>query len=361
MGVVLSNPPHIPFDRFLIPEIDTSVLHTAQARQSELTKPLGSLGVFEEVAIQIAGIQQSKRPLARPAKVLIFAADHPVTTHGVSAFPASVTPAMVHNILNGGAASSVMASALELPLELVDLGVNGLSNVAPTPNRGYFRAKAAAEGKVGDLSSAEAMSQETFEASVEAGIDSVDRAAGTRLLVLGELGIGNTTVAAALCAHLLDTSAEAMVGRGTGVDDEVLAQKTKIVQKALCATSAKDVETAIVQIGGREIAAMYGAIGYAASQRITVVLDGFVASAAALALVKAYPAAKPYLIWAHQSVEQGHATLLDALQVRGLLNLEFRLGEATGALAAFSAIDLACRIHNEMATFADAAVPNRGT
>jgi nicotinate-nucleotide--dimethylbenzimidazole phosphoribosyltransferase len=352
---------HFELKPFQIEAVRADIVHEARQRQSQLTKPMGSLGRLESIAVQLAAIQRTQTPEARDAQCLIFAADHPVVMHGVSAFPAAVTPAMVHNIINGGAASSVLAAKLDVPIEIVDVGVNNLDGVRSSSRCAYHRVTAAANGAVGDLTTASAMSQDTFVTSVQAGIDAVDRASDCRVLILGELGIGNTTVAASVCAHLLDGTIESLVGRGTGVDDTGLERKFTAVQAALHATSAVTPAQTIQQIGGREVAAMYGAIGRAAEKGIAVLVDGYVVAAAALALIQTYPNAADYVLWSHCSQEQGHAAVLSALGAQSLLDLELRLGEASGALTAFTLLELACEIHCQMATFDDAAVPNRDT
>ena len=266
---------------------------------------------------------------------------------------------MVHNIMNGGAASSVLAKAIDVPLEVIDVGVNNLGAVEGKPGCVYLRANTAADGIVGDLSKASAMSAETFVASVQAGVDAVDRASDVSVLILGELGIGNTTAAASVCAYLLDRAPDGLVGRGTGVDDNGLARKVEVVQSAIHAATATTPAQAIQQIGGRDIAAMFGAIGRAAERGIAVLVDGYVVAAAALALIRTYPVAAEYVLWSHCSQEQGHKAVLESVDAVALLDLEFRLGEATGALTAFPILELACEIHRKMATFDDAAVPNR--
>lgn len=346
--------------QFTIGRLDQRGLIEARDRQSQLTKPMGSLGQLEDIAVQLAAIQRTSTPTVFPATCLIFAADHPVVKRGVSAFPAAVTPAMVSNIMNGGAASSVLAARLGLPLEIIDVGVENLDTIPASVRCDYHRVRDAAEGLVGDLSAAEAMSPATLSACIQAGIDAVDRAADARLLLLGELGIGNTTVAASVCAHLLGCDPAVMVGRGTGVDDDGLAKKVGAVQSALDATSASTPLEAIEQIGGRDVAAMYGAIARAAEKGIAILVDGYVVAAAALAVIQTYPNAADYILWSHCSQEQGHAVVLRALGAKALLDLELRLGEASGALTAFPIVELACVIHRQMATFAEAAVPNRG-
>ena len=345
--------------RFKIIPVDPEWANKAARRQATLTKPAGSLGELETIAVQLAGIQETATPTVRPGHVLIFASDHPVVGHGVSAYPQEVTTAMISNMLSGGAASSVLARQFNIPMAIIDVGVM-TPQASPTGSDiRLFRSDMAAKGCVGDLAVAKAMDERTFDAAVLAGIDAVDRLGHCRLLIIGELGIGNTTVAAAVAAAVLKVPAEDMVGRGTGLDDEGMIRKINVVKQALNACSATDGASAIMQVGGRELAAMYGAIGRAAEVKIPVLIDGFVAGAAAAALVHDYPDAKERLIWAHRSAERGHLQLLNMIGATGLLDLNMRLGEASGALTAFPLLESACALHNEMATFADAQVPEK--
>ncbi len=344
---------------FKIPPIDPRWSEQASRHQACLTKPAGSLGELETLAIQLASLQETSTPTVRPAHVLVFASDHPVVSHGVSAYPQEVTTAMIGNMLTGGAASTVLARQFNIPMSIIDVGVKTPQKVQMTSEVQLYRSAPAANGSVGDLADAQAMDQRTFDAAIMAGIEAVDRLGQCSLLIVGELGIGNTTVAAAVTAALLNVPAETMVGRGTGVDDEGMIRKRMVVERALLACDADDGASTIMQIGGRDIAAMYGAMGRAAEKNIPILVDGFVAGSAALALIHDYPDANKRLIWAHRSAEQGHIHLLRKAGAKGLLDLGMRLGEASGALAAVPLIEAACALHNGMATFAEAQVPEK--
>jgi nicotinate-nucleotide--dimethylbenzimidazole phosphoribosyltransferase len=331
----------------------------ARARQEQLTKPRGALGVLEELVIRLAGIQDDDRPQSRPAACLLFAADHPVTRHGVSAYPSAVTRAMVENFGRGGAAASVLARAQGVPLSVIDVGVAEAVEVSGGPGVSVVRA-AVADSAAGDLVETDAMEPDVLAAAVAAGVAAVDGLpAGTRLVLLGEMGIGNTTCAAAVAAALLGETAETMTGAGTGVDGAALARKRSVVARAAARVAGEAPERVLAAVGGRELAALAGAAGRAAEKGLAVVVDGFIVSAAILALVRRTPKVLPYLIFAHQSAELGHRLVLDALAARPLVDLGLRLGEASGALIALPLVDAACRTHAEMATFAEAKVPDR--
>lgn len=336
---------------------DTPEGRLAAARQAVLTKPPGSLGRLEELAIRLAGIQGVELPTASPAAAVIFASDHPVARHGVSAYPAEVTGQMMENFAAGGAASTVMARAQAVPLTVVDVGV-----ASPyTPSR-TVRRHPVAEAPVGDLREARAMPRETLELAMAAGADAVDDLDGARVLVLGEMGIGNTTAAAAVAAALLDSDAAALVGPGTGVTGAAFEHKIEVVDEALDhfrnaqGHATRDARTVLAALGGRELAALAGALLAAPKRRLPVLVDGFIVSAAALAAVAIEPSVAQVLVFSHCSAEQGHRRILDALGARPLLDLDLRLGEATGALTALPLLDLACRTHAEMATFSEAGI-----
>ncbi len=338
------------------PDIDEAARAAARARQDTLTKPPGSLGELEAVAVELAGIQGAERPSSRPAAALLFAADHPVVAHGVSAFPQAVTAAMVQNFVAGGAAASVLARAHGVPLTVIDVGV-----VHPYDAPGVVRAAAAADATVGDLRTEDAMSPDAYGAALAAGAAAVDALADdVRVVVLGEMGIGNTTPAAAVGAALLGVPAEDMVGAGTGVAGDALAHKIAVVRDGVARIAGETDAHRIVQaVGGRDIAALMGAAARAIERRIAVLVDGFIVTAAMAALVHADERARRGMLFAHRSQERGHNRLLHALDARPLLDLSMRLGEGSGALAALSLVDHACVLHAEMATFADAAVPER--
>jgi nicotinate-nucleotide--dimethylbenzimidazole phosphoribosyltransferase len=326
------------------------------ARQATLTKPPRSLGRLEDLGAQLAWLQGTALPVARPAACVLFASDHPVAARGVSAYPVEVTRAMVANFAAGGAASSVMCRQLGLEQHVIDVGVQ-----VGTP--GIVRA-ACAELPVGDLVTTDAMPRATYLAALRAGADAIAALGPVRIVALGEMGIGNSTCAAAVGAAILGRPARELVGPGTGVAGDALAGKLGAVRAALARIGAApgapiDGHRAVEAVGGRDIAALVGAMAAAAERRIAILVDGFIATAAALALCAIAPAARRAMIFAHRSREPGHAHMLAHLDARPLLELELALGEATGALAALPLCDLACAITAHMATFAGAGVPDR--
>jgi nicotinate-nucleotide--dimethylbenzimidazole phosphoribosyltransferase len=326
--------------------------------QSQLTKPEGSLGRLEEIAVNLAAWFDDPLPNARPAEALIFAADHGVSYRGVSAYPREVTRAMVHNFLSGGAAAAVLARHHGIPLRIIDVGVDG----GPIKRTGddYVRVPVA-DAVCGDLMTSDAMDHAALEAAFAAGATAVRATApNARVVILGEMGIGNTTVASALAASLLGGDASQWVGRGTGVSDAVLELKRKVITTALKRAHPESRPYELLRkLGGREIAALVGAMIEAARLRRAVVVDGFIVSTAALVATLLEPRIAPALVFAHRSAEAPHDRLLLALGARPLLDCQLRLGEASGGLLAFSLIEMACRLHREMATFHSAAVPNR--
>ena len=336
----------------------------ARVRQAELTKPAGALGRLETLAIELAGLQHADRPRAERASILIFAGDHGIAAQGVSAYPQEVTIAMLANFANGGAAISVLARALGASLEVIDVGT-----LAEAPLPGIVTDKPRRGSR--NFSAEPALEPAELAFAFEAGRRAVARAAASipDLLILGEMGIGNTTAAAAVAAALLAVGAGSVAGRGTGLDAAGRAQKVRIIDAALrhhdlttpdgLAKPGVTPVKILCAVGGLEIAAIAGAIIAAAQRRIPVLVDGFIVSVAALAAVRLNAACRPYLIFAHRSAEQGHRLVLEALEARPLLDLDLRLGEGSGAAVALPILRLACALHNDMATFAEAAVPGR--
>jgi nicotinate-nucleotide--dimethylbenzimidazole phosphoribosyltransferase len=335
-----------------------SALHreAASRRQNELTKPTGALGRLETLAIELAGLQATERPRASRAPIIIFAGDHGVAAQGVSAYPQAVTIAMMQNFAAGGAAISVLARELGVPLEVVDAGTLAeapLSGVvADKPRRGTR-----------DFSNDAALEPSELAFAFDCGRRAVTRAALSEpdLLILGEMGIGNTTSAAAIACALLGTGAEAMTGRGTGLDAAGRDRKARLIDAAIAhhAIAGGSPEKILCAVGGLEIAAISGAVIAAAQGRTPVMIDGFIASVAALVATRLNPSCRPYLIFAHRSAEQGHRRVLEPVEATPLLDLDLRLGEASGAALALPVLRLACALHNQMATFAEAAVPDR--
>lgn len=330
--------------------------HRQQAllRQSSLTKPLGSLGRLEDVAVTLCALQRTDRPRAERVPVIVFAADHGVTAQGVSPYPSEVTTQMMVNFVSGGAAISVLARTLGLPLEIVDVGTIG----APVPG---VVADRVARGTA-DLTRAPAMTHEEVDAALASGAAAVERAGDPGLLVLGEMGIGNTTSASALAAAYLELDPDGLTGPGAGLDRAGVERKRDAVARALelhrePAASADDpaLDT-LRRLGGLEIVALTGAVLTAARRGTPVLVDGFIVSVAALAAVRLVPACRPWLLFGTRSAEPGHDAVLDALDADPLLDLRLRLGEGSGAALALPLVRSACDLHTSMATFAEAAV-----
>jgi nicotinate-nucleotide--dimethylbenzimidazole phosphoribosyltransferase len=340
------------------PDPSASHREAARARQDQLTKPTGSLGRLETLAIDLAGLQHTDRPRADRVPITVFAGDHGVVAQGVSAYPQAVTIAMMANFCAGGAAISVLAREFGSRLEIVDAGT-----LAEAPMSGVIADKPRRGTR--DFSKETALELAELAFAFDCGKRAVARAAEAApdLLIVGEMGIGNTTSAAAVAAALLHMKAEAIAGSGTGLDAAGRAHKARVIDAALAlhglaADSAP--ERALCAVGGLEIAAISGAIVTAAQRRIPLLIDGFIVSVAALAASRLNPSCRPYLIFSHRSAEQGHRIVLDALDARPLLDLDLRLGEGSGAALALPLVRSACALHKGMATFAEAAVPDRG-
>ena len=331
-------------------------LAEAEARQLRLTKPPGALGRIEALAITLAGLQATARPSASRVPVLLFAGDHGVVAQGVSAFPAEVTVQMLANFAAGGAAIAVLARELGLPLHLRDVGTLAEDAVpgavVDKPCRGTR-----------DFSIEAAMDEAEVRHAIAAGRRAVEEAGeGADLLLLGEMGIGNTTAASALAAVLAALPPETLVGAGTGLDEGRIRLKQGVVERALAlhagaiqAASEPALE-ALRRVGGLEIAAMAGAMVAAAQRGTPVLVDGFIVSSAALAAIRLNPGVRDWLLFSHCSAERGHRRLLEALDATALLELDLRLGEGSGAALALPLLRLACALHNDMATFEDAAI-----
>jgi nicotinate-nucleotide--dimethylbenzimidazole phosphoribosyltransferase len=340
-----------------IAPLDAAAMEAARARQDALTKPQGALGRLEALSIRIAGITGRPRPrLERPA-VVVMAGDHGVAARGVSAFPAEVTPQMVLNFLRGGAAINVLARHTGARVVVVDMGV--AAQLPPHPE--LLERKVALGTR--DFSVEPAMSRAEALRAVEAGIavagEVID--AGADVLATGDMGIGNTTASSAIVAALAGRPAAEVTGRGTGVDDAGLARKVAVIDAALALhrPDPADGLDVLAKVGGFEIAGLAGLIIGAAARRTPVVVDGFISGAAALAACALAPAAQPYLIAGHRSVERGHAAVFGKLDLDPLVDLGLRLGEGTGAALAISLCQAACKILDEMATFGEAGVSGR--
>lgn len=325
-------------------------IERAEARQQQLTKPPGSLGQLEQLAVQFAGWQRNDQPQLSRIAIRIFAADHGVVAEGVSAFPQVVTGEMIRNFARGGAAISVLAQQLD-----ADFGVVNMGTAIPVePLAGVETIQLAAGSE--NFCQQPAMSTTQVADALAAGADQVPD--NIDLFIGGEMGIGNTTAAAALVSQLLQLSPDVTVGRGTGVDDDGLARKRDAVVRALALhrEHCQSPFDTLQRLGGLEIAALAGAYIGAAQRGIPSLIDGYICSAAALVACRLNPAVRDWLLFAHRSAEPGHRHILDDLNARPLLDLDLRLGEGSGAAVAVPLLQAACQLHNGMATFAEAGV-----
>lgn len=321
-----------------------------RAHLDALAKPRGSLGRLEELAVRLALTQRRIDARSHPRRIVLFAGDHGCVADGVSAWPSAVTGMMVATILAGQATSNALVRAHDCPLRLVDVGVAGPRIGAPPP---FFRDARVADGTA-SLAHGAAMDVGQFEAAWQVGVEEADRAAddGAAVLIAGEMGIGNTTPAAALTALLTGTSAVDAVGRGAGADDAILMAKTRIVADAVARAApllAADPTRAIAAVGGYEIAAMAGFFARGAARGATLLLDGYVATAAALVAERLAPGAATAMIAGHRSAEPGHAAALAHLGLDPLLDWGMRLGEGSGALVALPLLDAAAAVLNDVA------------
>ncbi len=318
-----------------LPAADEAATAAARTRQAQLTKPPGSLGRLEAVAVMLAGWQGRERPVLARGRMAIFAGNHGVAVHGVSAFPPAVTAQMVANFASGGASINALADAAGLELRVTALDLD-----RPTA----------------DFTGAPAMSEVECLAALSAGVAAVEP--GLDLLAVGEMGIGNTTAAAALCTRAYGGAARDWIGAGTGVDGAGIDRKIAVVEQAIAfhADAPRTPFETLRRVGGREIAAIAGAVVAARRLRIPVVLDGFITCAAVAPIAAACPAITDHLIAGHRSAEQAHGRLLERLGLAPLLALDMRLGEGSGAAVAVAVIRAALAAHAGMATFAEAGV-----
>lgn len=314
-----------------------------RAHLDALAKPRGSMGRLEDIAVRLAMTQRRLDPVTRPRRVVLFAGDHGCVADGCSAWPSAVTGMMVATILAGQATSSALAAAADCALRLVDVGVAG-ARVAGGP--GFYRDARVADGTA-SLAHGAAMTVAQFDAAWAIGADEAARAIadGAAVLIAGEMGIGNTTPAACLTMLLAGVEADAAVGRGAGADDAVLATKRRVVVAAAARARALDDPRArIAAVCGLEIAAMAGCYAHAAASGVTVLLDGYVATAAALVAERLAPDTRGAMIAAHRSAEPGHAGALAALGLAPILDWDMRLGEGSGALVALPLLDAAAAL-----------------
>ncbi|MEL1135474.1 nicotinate-nucleotide--dimethylbenzimidazole phosphoribosyltransferase [Desulfitobacterium sp. THU1] len=336
--------------------LDEKAMEAVQARLDSLTKPLGSLGVLEEIAKRLGGIQRNPWPEIEKKAVLVMAGDHGVVAEGVSAFPQEVTPQMFYNFLNGGAGINVLSRHAKAEVICTDIGMafpldppelmrhrvmNGTHNMAQGP----------------------AMSRQEALQSLLTGAKIARQAidSGFRVLATGEVGIGNTTPSAAIISFFTGLPAQDVTGRGTGLDDAALIRKQEVITRSIQVNQPdpQDGVDVLRKIGGLEIGALAGAILEAAHSQVPIVLDGVISTAAALIATSICPTARFYLIPSHSSVEIGHVAALKQLELKPIMHLDFRLGEGTGAAIAFHLLDASIHILEEMATFESAGVSNK--
>lgn len=340
-----------------IKALDSEAAEKALARQQCLTKPPGSLGRLEDLAVRLAAMQGTELPSLDKLHISVFAADHGVAAKGVSAFPQAVTREMVKNFVAGGAAISVLARQLGARLEVIDAGVCG----EPLDNVDVIDARVAPGSA--NFAQQAAMDADQLAAALAAGQAAVERALAedAQLFIAGEMGIANTTSATAVAAALTGHSVAELAGPGTGLDDAGVAHKVAVIEQAL-ALHAAELKTPLDVLrclGGFEIAAIAGAYLAAAQRGLPVLVDGYIASVAALVVKQLQPEASDWWLFAHASAEPGHAALMAALKAKPLLDLGMRLGEASGAAVAVPLLQQACALHAQMATFAQAGVSEK--
>ncbi len=361
--------------------LDDRAMADTQTILDGLTKPPGSLGRLEEIAVTLAGITGQVRPSMARRAIVVAAADHGIARQGVSAYPAEVTAQMVANFVRGGAAINVLAGMVGVSVTVVDVGVAGTIPEGPAGGRpgvigagdrpglqprGGDRAgagrliRAPIQRGTADMTDGPAMSRADAIAGIGVGLAVVAdlRANGLDIVGIGEMGIGNTSAASAITSVLTRTAPSDATGRGTGIDDEAWRRKVAAIERAITrnAPDPADPIGVLAAVGGLEIAALVGVILGAAAARVPVLLDGYITGAAALVAAGLSPGIPARLLAAHLSVEPGHAIVLERLRLRPLLLLDLRLGEGTGAALAIHLIDAAVRVRDEMATFGSAGV-----
>lgn len=337
-----------------IKPVSESWLKKAKERQDNLTKPRGSLGRLEEMAIRVSAIREQDRPTVAKKEVFVFAGDHEVVAEGVSAYPQEVTGSMVMNFLAGGAGINVLARCAGADVNTIDIGMKEeLQDADGLIKRNVKRAAA-------NIARGPAMTLQEAEKAIGVGIEMADRAYnnGTAMIATGEMGIGNTTPSSAIFAALLPAEVIDVTGTGTGLNEKGLRQKVKVIEQALETNRAElnDPLSTLATVGGLEIAGICGLCIGGAARRMIVVVDGFISSAGALVAMRLNPVVKDYLFFSHQSIEKGHRTFFEKEGLSPILDLDLRLGEGTGAALAMQVIENATKIHNEMATFQEMGI-----
>ncbi|MFW2059088.1 nicotinate-nucleotide--dimethylbenzimidazole phosphoribosyltransferase [Acinetobacter baumannii] len=327
----------------------------AEQHQLQLTKPTGALGDLEQIAITLASLQSNAHPQVNHPWITIFAGDHGVVEENISAYPQAVTRQMLQNFTTGGAAISVIAKYHQAHLQVIDCGTAGEAYEYAGVERHCIRAGTA------NFAKQAAMNLDECRAALELGGKSVDtaKANGADIYIAGEMGIGNTCSASALACLLLNDTAEQLTGVGTGIGADQLRHKIEVIEKAIELHHKHvtgDAFKTLCAVGGLEIAAIVGAYIRCAQVGLPVIVDGFISSVAALCAVRMNLQVRDWMLFGHQSAEYGHQRILQELNADPILNMNLRLGEGSGAGAALALVKMACVLHNQMATFAQAAV-----
>lgn len=327
----------------------------AEQHQLQLTKPTGALGDLELIAVKLASLQSNAHPQVSHPWITIFAGDHGVVEENISAYPQAVTRQMLQNFTTGGAAISVIAKYHEAHLQVIDCGTVGEAYQYAGVERHCIRAGTA------NFAKQAAMNTEECRAALELGKNSVDtaKADGADIYIAGEMGIGNTCSASALACLLLNDTAEQLTGVGTGIGADQLRHKIEVIEQAIELHHKHvtgDAFKTLCAVGGLEIAAIVGAYIRCAQIGLPIIVDGFISSVAALCAVRMNPKVRDWMLFGHQSAEYGHRRILQELNAEPILKMNLRLGEGSGAGTALSLVKMACVLHNQMATFAQAAV-----
>lgn len=327
----------------------------AEQHQLQLTKPTGALGDLELIAVKLASLQSNAHPQVSHPWITIFAGDHGVVEENISAYPQAVTRQMLQNFTTGGAAISVIAKYHQAHLQVIDCGTVGEAYQYAGVERHCIRAGTANFAKQG------AMNTEECRAALELGKKSVDtaKADGADIYIAGEMGIGNTCSASALACLLLNDTAEQLTGVGTGIGADQLRHKIEVIEQAIELHHKHvtgDAFKTLCAVGGLEIAAIVGAYIRCAQIGLPIIVDGFISSVAALCAVRMNPKVRDWMLFGHQSAEYGHRRILQELSAEPILKMNLRLGEGSGAGTALALVKMACVLHNQMATFAQAAV-----
>lgn len=335
------------------PDLDTK--QQAEQHQLQLTKPTGALGDLELIAVKLASLQSNAHPQVSHPWITVFAGDHGVVEENISAYPQAVTRQMLQNFTTGGAAISVLAKYHQAHLQVIDCGTLGEAYEYTGVERHCIRAGTA------NFAKQVAMNADECRAALELGKNSVDTAKskGADIYIAGEMGIGNTCSASALACLLLNDTAEQLTGVGTGIGADQLRHKIEVIEKAIELHHKHvvgDVFKTLCAVGGLEIAAIIGAYIRCAQVGLPIIVDGFISSVAALCAVRMNSNVRDWMLFGHQSAEYGHRRILQELNAEPILKMNLRLGEGSGAGAALALVKMACVLHNQMATFAQAAV-----